>query len=89
VAGACVERVRIAMCNIGWRSITQLRQVTSFIHQLARHGERTPKHPSDYMRQRLRYRVFYSSLEVIIRISRVLPSLRRSASLSRHVLGGL
>jgi hypothetical protein len=43
VAGACVERVRIAMCNIGWRSITQLRQVTSFIHQLARHGERTPK----------------------------------------------
>jgi hypothetical protein len=41
VAGACVERVRIAMCNIGWRSVTQLRQVTSFIHQLARHGERT------------------------------------------------
>jgi hypothetical protein len=43
VAGACVERVRTAVCNIGWRSIPQLRQVTSFIHQLARHGERTPK----------------------------------------------
>jgi hypothetical protein len=31
----------------------------------------------------------YSSVIYFIRISRVLPSLRRSASLSRFVLGGL
>jgi hypothetical protein len=42
--GWCLRRAR-AHCGVQYwlAQHSQLRQVTSFIHQLARHGERTPK----------------------------------------------